>query len=58
MEDELEKANMVLTSTFIEFQEEATKATKGNKAAGIRARKFTLALEKQLKNWRKLSLAK
>lgn len=38
------------------IQQDALKATKGNKSAGVRARKASLELEKMLKDYRKLSL--
>lgn len=52
--------NEILTSineTFAAFQTDATaQAEKGNKAAGQRARKASLAIEKLLKTFRKESI--
>ncbi|WQJ51727.1 MAG: hypothetical protein [Hatfieldvirus porci] len=52
--------NDILTSineTFTAFTTDAeAQATKGNKAAGTRARKASLALEKLLKEFRKVSI--
>lgn len=52
--------NEILTSineTFAAFQADATaQAEKGNKAAGQRARKASLAIEKLLKTFRKESI--
>lgn len=39
------------------FEAQATLAVSGNKAAGRRARKASLELEKLTKEWRKVSLA-
>lgn len=39
------------------FNEDHEKAVKGNKSAAVRARKATLNLEKELKEYRKASLA-
>lgn len=38
------------------FNEDHGKAVKGNKSAAVRARKATLNLEKELKEYRKASL--
>lgn len=38
------------------FNEDHEKAAKGNKSAAVRARKATLNLEKELKEYRKASL--
>lgn len=52
--------NDILTSindAFTAFTTDAdAQATKGNKAAGTRARKASLALEKLLKEFRKVSI--
>lgn len=52
--------NDILTSineAFTAFNTDAdAQATKGNKAAGTRARKASLALEKLLKEFRKVSI--
>ena len=46
-----------ISAEFETFKTDAdTQAEKGNKAAGTRARKSTLALEKLLKEFRKTSL--
>lgn len=46
-----------IASEFAQFSENATsQVEKGNKAAGTRARKSSLELEKLLKEFRKLSL--
>lgn len=39
------------------FNEDHEKAMKGNKSAAVRARKATLNLEKELKEYRKASLS-
>ena len=53
MKELVEKINAL----YAEFEKDATaQAEKGNKAAGQRARKVSLALEKELKNFRKVSL--
>lgn len=53
MKELVEKIN-VLAATVIENA--TAQAEKGNKAAGARARKASLELEKELKNFRKVSL--
>lgn len=46
-----------IQALYAEFEKDATaQADKGVKAAGQRARKVSLALEKELKNFRRLSL--
>ena len=46
-----------LNQLFADFQKEAAaQVEKGNKAAGTRARKTSLAIEKALKEFRKVSL--
>ena len=53
MKELVEKINAL----YAEFEKDATaQAENGNKAAGQRARKVSLALEKELKNFRRLSL--
>ena len=53
MKELVEKINAL----YAEFEKDATvQADKGVKAAGLRARKVSLALEKELKNFRKVSL--
>ena len=53
MKELIEKINAL----YAEFEKDATaQAEKGNKAAGQRARKVSLALEKELKGFRRLSL--
>jgi len=54
MKELVEKIN----ATFAAFQADAeAQITKGNKAAGARARKAALELMKDLKEFRKLSVA-
>ncbi|MDR2691040.1 MAG: histone H1 [Dysgonamonadaceae bacterium] len=46
-----------LNHLFTDFSQEAElQAEKGNKAAGTRARKTSLAIEKALKEFRKMSI--
>ena len=46
-----------IQALYVEFEKDATaQADKGNKAAGARARKVSLSLEKDLKSFRKSSL--
>ena len=53
MKELVEKINAL----YAEFEKDATaQADMGVKAAGQRARKVSLALEKELKNFRRLSL--
>ena len=53
MKELVEKINAL----YAEFEKDATaQAEKGVKASGQRARKVSLALEKELKNFRKVSL--
>lgn len=53
MKELVEKINAL----YAEFEKDATaQAEKGVKASGQRARKVSLALEKELKNFRRLSL--
>lgn len=53
MKELVEKINAL----YAEFEKDATaQADKGVKAAGQRARKVSLALEKELKGFRRLSL--
>lgn len=42
----------------VKFKDEALKNACGNKAAGVRARKISLEMEKSLKEYRKRSLNK
>ena len=47
-----------LTQLFADFQKDATaQVENGNKAAGARARKASLDIEKALKEFRKVSIA-
>lgn len=50
-----------LVSAFVEsveeFKKDSEKSMKGNKAAGVRARKLSLEIEKRMKEYRKLSLS-
>ena len=53
MKELVEKINAL----YAEFEKDATaQAEKGVKASGQRSRKVSLALEKELKNFRKASL--
>lgn len=45
-----------LQALFTEFSENVGKQLNGNKAAGQRARKQSLAIEKALKEFRKVSI--
>lgn len=54
MKEEIEK----IAEVYAAFEKDAKAQTEhGNKAAGVRARKASLELEKLLKNFRKDSLA-
>lgn len=46
-----------LAELYSAFEEESKKNLAGNKAAGIRARKISLEIEKVCKDFRKASLA-
>ena len=46
-----------IQTTFESFQKDAATQLNGNKAAGTRARKSSLELEKLLKEFRKVSVA-
>ncbi len=46
-----------IQTTFESFQKDAATQLDGNKSAGTRARKSSLELEKQLKEFRKVSVA-
>jgi Histone H1-like protein Hc1. len=53
----MEKLVKEIESTFASFIEDANaQIVKGNKAAGTRARKSSLEMEKMLKDFRKQSL--
>lgn len=52
----LESLNSRIAKEMEDFNREASKHTQGNKAAGARARKFSLAIEKMLKDYRKISI--
>lgn len=46
-----------ISATYAEFEKEASmQVTNGNKAAGTRARKASLELEKLMKEFRKVSV--
>ena len=45
-----------ISEKFAKFNEEAAKRAEGNKAAGVRARKISLEIEKALKEFRKASV--
>lgn len=47
-----------LNDLYAAFAEDAQKNLEGNKAAGLRARKASLEIEKLCKEFRKASLAK
>ena len=53
MKELVEKINELYAAFAVDAE---TQAVKGVKAAGQRARKVSLALEKELKNFRKVSL--
>ena len=53
MKELVEKINELYTAFAVDAE---AQAVKGVKAAGQRARKVSLALEKELKNFRKVSL--
>ena len=53
MKELVEKINELYAAFAVDAE---TQAVKGVKAAGQRARKVSLALEKELKNFRKASL--
>lgn len=50
-----------LVNAFVEsveeFKKDSEKSMKGNKAAGVRARKLSLEIEKRMKEYRKLSFS-
>lgn len=52
MEEQLTK----LEGLFEDFVTDAKKAAKGNKSAGVRARKAGQEIQATLKSWRKASL--
>lgn len=45
-----------INGKFVDFSNNAEANTNGNKAAGVRARKASLEIEKMLKEYRKLSI--
>lgn len=47
-----------INDLFMDFSQDACKACKGNKAAGVRARKTSLEIAKALKEFRAISLEK
>ena len=53
MKELVEKINELYAAFAVDAEAQAVKA---NKAAGARARKVSLALEKELKNFRRVSL--
>lgn len=53
MKELVEKINALYAAFAVDAEAQAVKA---NKAAGARARKVSLALEKELKNFRRVSL--
>lgn len=56
MENNLKELVDGIQVLFTEFSENANKQSNGNKAAGQRARKQSLAIEKAMKEFRKVSL--
>lgn len=50
-----------LVNAFVEsveeFKKDSEKSMNGNKAAGVRARKLSLEIEKRMKEYRRLSLS-
>lgn len=56
MEKNLKEVVDGIQALFTEFASNANKQLNGNKAAGQRARKQSLAIEKALKEFRKVSL--
>ena len=54
--EELDKIVAEINNKTAEFQNNAALNLNGNKAAGLRARKASLDLEKLLKQYRKLSV--
>lgn len=58
MEKTLKEMTDGIQALFAEFTENANKQLNGNKAAGQRARKKSLDIEKVLKEFRKVSLEK
>lgn len=52
----LEEVTTAIRSAFEKFSFNADLHSKGNKAAGVRARKFSFELEKLLKEYRGTSL--
>ena len=53
MKELVEKINELYAAFAVDAE---AQAVKGNKAAGARARKVSLALEKELKNFRRISI--
>lgn len=54
--EELDKIVAEINNKTAEFQNNAALHLNGNKAAGLRARKASLALDKLFKEYRKLSI--
>lgn len=52
----MEELRTKINNAYSEFFTEMTKGCDGNKAAGVRARKASLELEKLLKQYRKESI--
>lgn len=52
----MEELRLKISTKFADFYADMTKSLNGNKAAGVRARKASLELEKLLKQYRKKSL--
>lgn len=56
MEKTVSELAAEIKSSIESFTEDMNKAVEGNKAAGQRSRKQSLAIDKLLKEWRKLSV--
>lgn len=54
--EQLKKLVNEINGKFVDFSRDAEANTNGNKAAGVRARKASLEIEKLLKQYRKDSI--
>lgn len=54
---ELEKLHAEINQEIEQFQIDSKKALNGNKSAGARSRKSSMALSKMFKDYRKLSVS-
>jgi len=52
----MEKTFDEIKKEFANFMDNAAAAVGGNKAAGARSRKASLAIERMMKEWRKVSV--